>query len=94
MEVTEVRIYPQKEKRVKAYATITLDNVFVIHNLRIVAFNDGVKIFMPSRKTSNGTHKDVAHPISNELRQQIEQKVLDAYNQKTGEKLQISRKNK
>lgn len=91
MEVTEVRIYPQKEKKIKAYATITLDNVLVIHNLRIVAFDNGVKIFMPSRKTSDGTHKDVAHPISSDLRQQIEQKVLDAYNQKTGENLKIVR---
>lgn len=92
MEVTEVRIYPQKEKKVKAYATITLDNVFVVHNLRIVAFEDGAKIFMPSRKTSNGIHKDVAHPISNELRKQIEEKVINAYNQKTGENLKIKRK--
>ncbi|MEN3013851.1 MAG: SpoVG family protein [Endomicrobiia bacterium] len=92
MEITEVRIYPQKEKKLKAYATITLDDVFVVHNLRIVAFDDGVKIFMPSRKTSNGSHKDVAHPISNELRQKIEQKVLEAYNQKTGENLQLKRK--
>jgi stage V sporulation protein G len=94
MRVTEVRIYPQKEKKVKAYATITLDNEFVVHNLRIVAFQEGVKIFMPSRKTNDGTHKDIAHPITNELRQQIEEKVISAYNEETGENLQLKRKNK
>lgn len=93
MEVTEVRIYPQREKKVKAYATITLDNQFVVHNLKIVEFNEGAKIFMPSRKTSDGTRKDLAHPITNELRQEIEQKVIKAYNEKTGENLQL-KKNK
>lgn len=92
MQVTEVRIYPQKEKKVKAYATITLDNQFVVHNLKIVEFNEGAKIFMPSRKTSDGTRKDLAHPITNELRQEIEQKVIKAYNEKTGENLQLKKK--
>ncbi len=94
MQVTEVKIYPQKEKKVKAYATITLDNEFVVHNLRIVAFQDGVKVFMPSRKTNDGTHKDIAHPITTQLRQQIEQKVIAAYKEKTGEDLQLKNKNK
>jgi stage V sporulation protein G len=95
MQVTEVRIYPQrKEKKVKAYATITLDNQFVVHNLRIVEVENGAKIFMPSRKTSDGTHKDIAHPITNELRQHIEEKVITAYNEKTGENLTLARNKK
>jgi stage V sporulation protein G len=95
MQVTEVRIYPQrKEKKVKAYATITLDNQFVVHNLRIVEVENGAKIFMPSRKTSDGVHKDIAHPITNELRQHIEEKVITAYNEKTGENLTLARKKK
>lgn len=92
MQVTEVRIYPQKEKRVKAYASITLDNEFVVHNLRIVEFKDGARIFMPSRKDNEGKHRDIAHPINNNLRQQIEEKVITAYNEKTGEKLQLKKK--
>jgi len=95
MQVTEVRIYTQrKEKKVKAYATITLDNQFVVHNLRIVEVENGAKIFMPSRKTSDGAHKDIAHPITNELRQHIEEKVITAYNEKTGENLTLARKKK
>lgn len=93
MQITEVRIYPQKEKRVKAYATITFDNQFVVHNISIVVLrNNNVKIFMPSRKLNDGTRKDIAHPITNELRQEIEQKVIDAYNKKTGENLVVTRK--
>ncbi|MCS7152282.1 MAG: SpoVG family protein [Endomicrobia bacterium] len=92
MQVTEVRIYPQKEKRVKAYASITLDNEFVVHNIRVVEFKDGARIFMPSRKTNEGRHRDIAHPIKNELRNQIEEKVINAYNEKTGEKLQLIKK--
>ena len=91
MQVTEVRIYPQQEKKVKAYATITLDNEFVVHNLRIVEFENGVKIFMPSRKMNDGSHKDVAHPITNDLRQKIEEKIVAAYAEKTGEKLTLKR---
>jgi stage V sporulation protein G len=94
MQVTEVRIYPQKEKKVKAYATITLDNEFVVHNLRIIEVENGAKIYMPSRKTNDGSHKDIAHPITNELRQHIEEKVIAAYNEKTGENLQLKRKSK
>jgi len=94
MEVTEVRIYPQHEGKLKAYATITLDNVFVVHNLKIIEFEKGVKIFMPSRKMNDGSHRDVAHPITNELRQHIEQKVIEAYNQKTGESLTLCREKK
>jgi len=94
MQVTEVRIYPQKEKKVKAYATITLDNQFVVHNLRIVVVENGAKIFMPSRKTSDGSRKDIAHPITNELRQHIEEKVISAYNEKTGENLSLVKRKK
>ncbi len=94
MQVTEVRIYPQQEKKVKAYATITLDNEFVVHNLRIVEFEDGVKVFMPSRKVSDGSRKDVAHPITNQLRRHIEDQVISAYNKKTGQNVVLKRDKK
>ncbi len=91
MQVTEVRVYPKKEKKVKAYASVTFDNQFVVHNVRVVEFDKGVKIFMPSRKMADGSHKDIAHPIDNQLRQQIEEKILSAYKEKTGEKLVLAR---
>lgn len=62
MEITETRIYPKKEKRL-AYVTITLNNIFVFYNLFTVVTDNSVKIFIPSKKISNETHKGVAYPI-------------------------------
>lgn len=79
MNITEVRIFPKGEEKLKAYAAITFDNVFVIHNLRIVKGEKGLMVCMPSRKMNDGTFKDIAHPITNEFRHDLEQRVLKAY---------------
>ena len=82
MKITEVRIFPKGEEKLKAYAAITFDDVFVIHNLRIVKGDKGLMVCMPSRKKTDGTFKDIAHPITNEFRQELEVTVLRAYEQK------------
>lgn len=79
MNITEVRIFPKGEEKLKAYAAITFDNVFVIHNLRIVKGEKGLMVCMPSRKMNDGTFKDIAHPITNEFRHELEQIVLKEY---------------
>ncbi len=79
MNITEVRIFPKGEEKLKAYAAITFDNVFVVHNLRIVKGEKGLMVCMPSRKMNDGTFKDIAHPITNEFRHDLEQRVLKAY---------------
>jgi stage V sporulation protein G len=79
MNITEVRVFPKGEEKLKAYAAITFDNVFVIHNLRIVKGEKGLMVCMPSRKMNDGTFKDIAHPITNEFRHDLEQRVLKAY---------------
>src|SRR3990172_12577420 len=80
MEFTEVRVFPVKnEERLKAYATITIDNVFLIRDLRVINGNAGLFVAMPSRKMKNGTFKDIAHPLNNEIRQAIEKTVLAEY---------------
>lgn len=80
MEFTEVRVFPVKnEERLKAYATITIDNVFLIRDLRVINGNAGLFVAMPSRKMKNGTFKDIAHPLNNEIRQAIEKMVLAEY---------------
>ena len=79
MNITEVRIFPKGEEKLKAYAAITFDNVFVIHNLRVVKGEKGLMVCMPSRKMNDGTFKDIAHPITNEFRHDLEQRVLKAY---------------
>jgi len=80
MEITEVRVFPvNNEERLKAYATITVDNVFLIRDLRIINGNTGLFVAMPSRKMKDGTFKDIAHPLNSDTRQMIEKKVLAEY---------------
>jgi stage V sporulation protein G len=82
MVITEVRIFPKNEEKLKAYAAVTFDNVFVVHNLRIVKGEKGLMVCMPSRKKNDGTFKDIAHPITNEFRFELEKIVLAAYDKK------------
>lgn len=85
MKITEVRIFPKGEEKLKAYAAITFDEVFVVHNLRIVQGEKGLMVCMPSRKKNDGTFKDIAHPITNEFRHELELVVLKAFEEKLKE---------
>jgi stage V sporulation protein G len=80
MEVTEVKIFPVQEDRLKAYAAITFDNCFIIRDLKVINGNNGLFVAMPSKKRKDGTYRDTAHPLNNEMRQMIESKVLEEYN--------------
>ena len=81
MQITDVRIRKvEAEGKLKAYVTITFDDCFVVHNVKIIEGTSGLFIAMPSRKTANGEYKDVAHPISPGLRNAIQSKILDEYN--------------
>ena len=80
MEVTEVKIFPVNEDRLKAYASITFDNCFIIRDLKVIKGNNGLFVAMPSKKRKDGSYRDTAHPLNNETRQMIESKVLEEYN--------------
>lgn len=86
MEITEVRIILRDEDKLKGFANVTFDNAFVIRGMKIIAGNNGYFISMPSRKRPDGTHQDVAHPINNETRRLIEEKVLAAYEEELKKK--------
>ena len=79
MEVTEVRVFPVNEEKLKAYATITLDDCFVVRDLKVINGNNGLFVAMPSKRRKDGTFRDTAHPLNNETRQKIESKVLYQY---------------
>ncbi len=79
MEITEVRIHLRNEARLKAFATVTFENAFVVHNMKVVNGNNGLIVCMPSRKIKDGTYKDIAHPINNEFRGKLEQLILKEY---------------
>jgi len=79
MEITEVRVSVRNEDRLKAYVTVTFDNCFVVRHIRVVKTENGFLVSMPSRKLADGTHKDIAHPISREFRKKLEDRILAAY---------------
>ena len=81
MEVTELRIRRiTAEGKLRAYVTVTFDNCFVVHNVKIIEGKTGLFIAMPSRKTTDGDYKDVAHPISLAFRTALQDKILAEYN--------------
>ncbi|MCB9073353.1 MAG: septation regulator SpoVG [Bdellovibrionaceae bacterium] len=79
MEITEVKIYPVNEDRLKAYVTITLNNCFVVRDLKVILGNDGLFVAMPSKKRKDGQFRDIAHPLNQETREMIENAVFKEY---------------
>lgn len=82
MQVTNVRLRKvNSEGRMKAIASITLDQEFVVHDVRLIEGNNGLFVAMPSRRSPDGEFRDIAHPITARARQIIEDAVLAAYEQ-------------
>lgn len=80
MQITEIRIRKvAAEGKLKAYVTVTFDDCFVVHNVKIIEGKTGLFIAMPSRKTSTGDYKDVAHPISPVFRNEMQDKIIAEY---------------
>jgi len=80
MEVTDVRVRKVlMEGRMKAIVSVTLDDAFVIHDVKVVEGNNGLFVAMPSRKTPGGEFRDIAHPITSSARELIQSAVLHAY---------------
>lgn len=83
MQITDVRVRKASggESKLKAYCSVVLDGMFVVHELRVVEGANGVFVAMPRRKTAEGEYKDVAHPITAEARELIQKAVLEAYHE-------------
>ncbi len=79
MNITEVKVFPVNEDRLKAYVTITIDDCFVIRDLKIIEGNGGLFVAMPSKKRKDGQFRDIAHPLNQETREDIENKIFDAF---------------
>jgi stage V sporulation protein G len=79
MEITEIKVFPVNEERLKAYVSIVLDGSFIVRDLKIIKGNTGLFVAMPSKKRKDGTYRDIAHPLNKETRTQMEAKILDAY---------------
>jgi stage V sporulation protein G len=79
MDITEVRVFPVNEEKLKAYVTITLDNCFVVRDLKVIHGNGGLFIAMPAKRRKDGTFKDIAHPLNSETRERMEARILEEY---------------
>ena len=81
MQITDVRIRKvNKEGKMKAVVSITLDNEFVVHDIKIIEGEKGMFIAMPSRRKNDGEYQDVAHPINAETRKMFEDAIFEEYN--------------
>lgn len=90
MDVTEVRVFPVEEERLKAYATITLEHCFLVRDLKIIQGNKGLFVAMPSKKRKDGTYQDTAHPLNRDTRRMIEEAVLGEYDRVRTEDREVS----
>jgi stage V sporulation protein G len=81
LDITEIRITLRDDNKLKGFASITLDNCFVVRGLKIIEGASGLFIAMPSRKRKDGTFQDIAHPINMATREWLESQVIAAYKQ-------------
>lgn len=81
MNITDVRvrIVKKDDSKLKAVASVTFDDCFVVHDIKVIEGNEGYFIAMPSRKTNDGEYKDIAHPIKTETREELIRVILSAF---------------
>ena len=80
MQITDVRVRKvAKEGKMRAVVSITIDNEFVVHDIKVIEGEKGLFIAMPSRKASDGEYRDIAHPINSETRDRIQSLILEMY---------------
>jgi len=79
VEITDVRVYPVRDDKVRAFVSIVFDRCFMVNDIKVIQGKDGLFVSMPSRKRKSGEFKDVAHPLNSETRKWVEERILRAY---------------
>jgi len=79
MDITAVKIFPATERKVKAYASIVLDDCFIVRDIKVINGDNKLFVAMPSKKMKDGSYRDTVHPLNSTTRQLIESTVLEAY---------------
>lgn len=79
MEITEVRVFPVSDDKLKAFVSVTFDDCFAVCDIKIIEGGNGLFVSMPSKRRRNGTFRDVAHPLNTETRMRFEERILDEY---------------
>lgn len=86
MQITDVRIRRiTKEGKMKAVVSITLDDEFVVHDIKVIEGEKGLFIAMPSKKTAEGEYRDIAHPINSIMRETLQERILQCYGEALNE---------
>lgn len=83
MDITDVKVFPVEEDKLRAYVTITLDHCFVIRDLKVIHGTTGLFIAMPAKRRKDGTYKDIAHPLNVDMRERMERTILQEYTRQT-----------
>ena len=82
MQITDTRIRMiNRESKMRAVVSVTFDDCFVVHDIKVIEGEKGLFIAMPSKKTPDGEYRDIAHPINSEMRNRLESTILDVYNE-------------
>lgn len=79
MEITQIRVFPVHEDKLKAFVSVILDDCFVVSDIKIIQGTSGLFVSMPSKKRKNGTFRDIAHPLNNETRRRFEEEIIARY---------------
>ncbi len=79
ISITDIKVIPVNEEKLKAYVSITIDGCFVVRDIKIIDGHEGLFVAMPSKRKKDGQFKDIAHPLNQETRQMIESKIFEAY---------------
>lgn len=85
MKITEIKVFPVREEKLKAFVSVVIDECFMVNDIKVIKGREGYFISMPSRKKKNGKFKDVAHPLNNPTRQMMEGAILAEYDRVVGE---------
>jgi stage V sporulation protein G len=91
MTITEVKVHPVDQDKLKAYVSIVLDDCFLVSDIKVISGPAGLFVSMPSKRKKTGEFKDVAHPLNRETRQWMEQKILGEYQRTLSAKDEPSR---
>jgi stage V sporulation protein G len=79
MDITQVKVFPVDEEKLKAYVSIVLDECFLVSDLKVIQGPNGLFVSMPSKRKKSGEFKDIAHPLNRETRERMERRILEEY---------------
>ena len=79
MEITEIKVFPVDEKRVKAYTSVVFDACFIVRDIKVIQGDNKLFVAMPSKRMKDGSYRDTVHPLNNDMRNKVEMSVLEAY---------------